>query len=105
MICKNIMLIFSQNENQYKLNTSTSVKMLAHFFLRNKHTHTIEKESSKIKSKHKLQSKVMITLFLKMLRLQYFYNIFITNHRWLVVIGSNLNLILRLLFYLNNKNQ
>ena len=28
-----------------------------------------------------------------------------TNHRWLVVIGSNLNLTLRLLFCLNNNNQ
>ena len=32
------------------------------------------------------------------LRPQYFYNIFTTNHRWLVVISSNLNLTLRLLF-------
>ena len=39
-----------------------------------------------------------------MLRLQYFYNIFTTNHRWLVVIGSNLKLTLRLLFYPNNNN-
>ena len=30
---------------------------------------------------------------------------FTTNYRWLVVIGSNLNLILRLLFYPNNNNQ
>ena len=29
---------------------------------------------------------------LEVLRLQHFYNIFITNHSWLVVIGSNLNL-------------
>ena len=36
---------------------------------------------------------------------QYFYNIFITNHEWLVVIGSNLNLTLRLHFWLNNNNQ
>ena len=34
----------------------------------------------------------------KVLRLQYFYNIFTTNNRWLVVISSNLNLTLRLLF-------
>ena len=32
------------------------------------------------------------------LRLQYFYNIFTTNYRLLVIISSNLNLILRLLF-------
>ena len=29
----------------------------------------------------------------------YVYNIFITNHRWLVVIGSNFKLTLRLLFF------
>ena len=40
----------------------------------------------------------------KMICLQYFYNIFITNHRWLVVIGSNLNLTLSLLFCSNNNN-
>ena len=34
----------------------------------------------------------------KMLRLQQFYNIFTTNHEWLVIIGSNLNLAVRLLF-------
>ena len=41
----------------------------------------------------------------KMLRLQHFYNIFTTNYRWLVVIGSNLNLTLRLIFCPNNNNQ
>ena len=35
----------------------------------------------------------------------YVHNIFTTNHRWLVAIGSNLNLTLRLLFYPNNNNQ
>ena len=34
----------------------------------------------------------------------YVYNIFTTNHRWLVVIGSNLKLTLRLLFCSNNNN-
>ena len=34
----------------------------------------------------------------KMLRPQYFYNIFTINYRWLVIISSNLNLTLRLLF-------
>ena len=34
----------------------------------------------------------------KMLRLRQFYNIFTTNHEWLVIIGSNLNLALKLLF-------
>ena len=33
-----------------------------------------------------------------MLRPQHFYNIFTTNHKWLIVISSNLNLTLRLLF-------
>ena len=32
----------------------------------------------------------------------YVYNIFTTNHKWLVIIGSNLKLILRLLFGPNN---
>ena len=35
----------------------------------------------------------------------YVYNIFTTNHRWLVVISSNLKLTLRLLFCPNNNNQ
>ena len=39
-----------------------------------------------------------------MLRLQQFYNIFTTNHRWLVVIGSNLKLTARLPFCPNNNN-
>ena len=34
----------------------------------------------------------------KMLRSQYFYNTFTTNHMWLVIISSNLILTLRLLF-------
>ena len=34
-----------------------------------------------------------------MLSSQYFYNIFITNHRWLVIINSNLNLTLRITFF------
>ena len=39
-----------------------------------------------------------------MLRLSHFYNIFTTNHKWLVIIVINLNLILKLLFYPNNNN-
>ena len=35
----------------------------------------------------------------------YVYNIFTTNNKWLVVIGSNLKLTLRLLFCPNNNNQ
>ena len=34
----------------------------------------------------------------------YGYNIFTTNHKWLVVISSNLKLTLRLLFCPNNNN-
>ena len=41
----------------------------------------------------------------KILRPQHFYIIFTTNYRWLVVIGSNLNLTLRLRFCPNNNNQ
>ena len=39
-----------------------------------------------------------IFFYREVLRLQYFYNIFTTNHGWLVIIGLNLNLALRLLF-------
>ena len=39
-----------------------------------------------------------------MLRPQHFHNIFTINHRWLVVISSNLNLTLRLFFCPNNNN-
>ena len=35
----------------------------------------------------------------------YIYNIFTIYYRWLIVIGSNLNLTLRLLFCLKNNNQ
>ena len=35
----------------------------------------------------------------------YIYNIFTTNHRWLVIIDSNLKLTLRLLFCPDNNNQ
>ena len=41
----------------------------------------------------------------EMLRLQHFYNISTTNYKWLVVIGSNLKLTLKLLFCPNNNNQ
>ena len=44
------------------------------------------------------------TFKIKKIKKKYVYNIFTTNYRWLVVIGSNLNLTLRLLFYLNNNN-
>ena len=40
----------------------------------------------------------------EMLHLQQFYNIFTTNHRWLVIIGSNLKLTTRLHFCSNNNN-
>ena len=45
-----------------------------------------------------------VILLWEMLRPQYFYNIFTTNYRWLVIISSNLNLTLRLLFYPNSNN-
>ena len=38
-------------------------------------------------------------------RSQHCYNIFTINYRWLVVIGSNLNITLRLHFCPNNNNQ
>ena len=41
----------------------------------------------------------------EILRPQHFYNIFTTNHRWLVVIDLNFKLTLRLLFCSNNNNQ
>ena len=40
----------------------------------------------------------------EMLRLQHFYNMFTTNYRWLIIIGSNFKLTLRLFFYPNNNN-
>ena len=53
----------------------------------------------------KKKKTITINTIREVLRPQHFYNIFITNHRWLVVIGSNLNLIPRLLFCPNNNNQ
>ena len=47
---------------------------------------------------------VFVALFDKKEERCYVNNIFTTNHKWLVVIGSNLNLILRLLFCPNNNN-
>ena len=41
----------------------------------------------------------LIFFFREVLRLQNFHNIFIINHRWKVVIGSNLKSQLKLLFY------
>ena len=38
------------------------------------------------------------------LRPQHFHNIFIINHRLLIIISSNLNLPLKLLFYPTNNN-
>ena len=35
---------------------------------------------------------------------RFVHNIFTTNYKWLVVIGSNLNLTLKLLFCPNNNN-
>ena len=39
-----------------------------------------------------------------MIKKYYVHNIFITNYRWLVIIGYNLNLLLKLLFYPTNNN-
>ena len=41
---------------------------------------------------------LLLYIFREVLRPQHFYNIFTTNHGWLVIIGSNLNLALRILF-------
>ena len=49
---------------------------------------------------------VLITIYMctKSEERCYVYNIFTTNHKWLVVIGLNLKLTLRLLFCPNNNN-
>ena len=68
---------------------------------------TIFKTIEFIDSHHLITQKKKKKLVLdkrKVLHLQYFYNIFTTNHRWLVVISSNLNLTLKLNFYPNNNN-
>ena len=46
-----------------------------------------------------------IRFLFEVLRPQNFYNIFTINYMWLIVIGLNLNLILRLFFCLKNNNQ
>ena len=40
----------------------------------------------------------------EVLHLQYFYNIFTNNHKWLVIIGYNLNLSMKLFFCPTNNN-
>ena len=52
----------------------------------------------KMEGKKKWLMKIGEELKKKVLRSQYFYNIFTTNYMWLVIISSNLNLTLRLLF-------
>ena len=52
----------------------------------------------KWESRENVGTKIGFIPLKKMLRPQYFYNIFTTNHMWLVIISLNLNLILRLLF-------
>ena len=54
---------------------------------------------------HQYQLIIIVTKNLLWKKRCYVHNIFTTNHRWLVVIGSNLNLTLRLLFFPNNNNQ
>ena len=46
----------------------------------------------------KIVAKIWEEILKKVLRLQYFYNTFTTNHKWLIIISSNLILTLRLLF-------
>ena len=60
------------------------------------HVHSLLR-SPKAKDRHKSSKK-------KKKERCYVYNIFTTNHMWLVVIGSNLKLTLRLLFCPNNNN-
>ena len=47
---------------------------------------------------------LLFFLFFEKIKRCYVHNIFITNYQWSVVIGSNLNLTLRLLFCPNNNN-
>ena len=53
---------------------------------------------SKMGGKKKFVAEIWEEILKKVLRSQYFYNTFTINHRWLVIISSNLILILRLLF-------
>ena len=53
---------------------------------------------SKMRGKKNVVVEIWEEILKKVLRLQYFYNTFTTNHRWLVIISSNLILTLRLLF-------
>ena len=52
----------------------------------------------KMGGKKKFVAKIWEEILKKVLRSQYFYNTFTTNHMWLVIISSNLILTLRLLF-------
>ena len=52
----------------------------------------------KWEEKKKFVAKIWEEILKKVLRSQYFYNTFTTNHRWLVIISLNLILTLRLLF-------
>ena len=58
----------------------------------------VAENGTKKKKKELWLSKSGEELKKKVLHPQYFYNIFTINHRWLIVISSNLNLTLRLLF-------
>ena len=60
---------------------------------------------SRALQKWKIKDGKELLILKDMLCVQQFYNIFIINHRWLVVIDSNLKLTLRLLFCPNNNNQ
>ena len=52
----------------------------------------------KMRGKKNVVAEIQEEILKKVLRSQYFYNTFTTNHRWLVIISSNLILTLRLLF-------
>ena len=52
----------------------------------------------KWEEKKKIVAKIWEEILKKVLCSQYFYNTFITNHMWLVIISSNLILTLRLFF-------
>ena len=69
-------------------------------------THTKLQAKPKQKTKHgKLGWSTLMSFDRFVSREYYIYNIFTIYYRWLIVIGSNLNLILRLLFCLKNNNQ
>ena len=60
---------------------------------------------SQVVENERKKKRIVATKLLKMERKNVISTTFFTtNYKWLVVIGSNLNLTLRLLFYPNNNN-